>query len=345
MTHDTLLYLSSDEVILACEEVDPVAAVRDALVLHANGMVRLPNEAYLGWEPSGGGHARSINMPGFLEGELPVVGTKIINASTANPDRGLPRASGMVVLFDSVTARPLCLMDAGHISSLRTAAVSVLACQQLLTSDATSVAIIGAGPLARQHATLIAQRLPQISLGRIFDLRPERSAALCAALTELIGPDRIKFEVTDSARDAVSGADLVVPCTTTREGYITRSWLKDGCVVINVSLDDLCEDVLLGADRLYVDDWGLVLADEHRLLGRLARSGRVAGPGSGPEPAEGGRVTGTLGQLVLGQCPGRTGNDQLCVVNPFGLAIEDLSLAHRIYQVAKMRSMGAEILR
>ena len=48
MPDDSLLYLSSDDVILACEEVDPVAAVREALVLHANGMVRLPAEAYLG---------------------------------------------------------------------------------------------------------------------------------------------------------------------------------------------------------------------------------------------------------------------------------------------------------
>ena len=282
-------------------------------------------------------------MPGFLEGELSVVGTKIINASTANPDRGLPRASGVVLLFDATTARLRCVMQASHISALRTAAVSVLACQLLLTSQAATAAIIGAGPLARHHATLIAQRLPQITLCRVFDLRPERSAALCADLSELTGPDRITFESADSARAAVAGADLVVPCTTSREGYVQRDWLKDGCVAVNVSLDDLCEDVLVGADRLYVDDWDLVLADEHRLLGRLARTGRIAGPEQTPNGGR--RVTGTLGQLILGKCEGRSANDQLCVVNPFGLAIEDLSLAHRVYQVARMRSMGAEILR
>jgi ornithine cyclodeaminase/alanine dehydrogenase-like protein (mu-crystallin family) len=345
MLEDSILYLSSDEVVLACEEVDPIAAVREALVLHATGQVQLPAEAYLGWEPDGGGLARTINMPGLLEGELPVVGTKIINASTSNPDRDLPRASGVVILFDSVTARPQCVMDASHISALRTAAVSVLASRELLAQGATDAAILGAGPLARHHAMLIAQRLPQVRTCRIFDVRLERATELCAALTEVIAPQRITFEVAGTAREAVRGAGLVIPCTTTRHGYVERSWLEAGCVAVNVSLDDLCEDVLLGADRLYVDDWALVACDEHRLLGRLARAGRVAGPHAVAASNGTRTVTGTLGELILGKCESRSAPQEVCVVNPFGMAIEDLSLAHRVYQVARMRSMGVHLPR
>ncbi|MGZ3318610.1 MAG: ornithine cyclodeaminase family protein, partial [Isosphaeraceae bacterium] len=168
--------------------------------------------------------------------------------------------------------------------------------------------------------------------------------ALCEVLGDLLAPQRVKFEAVAGPREAVTGADLVVPCTTSREGYVERSWLKNGCVAVNVSLDDLCEDVLLDADRLYVDDWNLVVTDEHRILGRLAREGRVVGPGQGAGPCCAQTVTGTLGELVVGKCEGRSSDDQLCVVNPFGMAIEDLSLAHRVLQVARMRSMGAELL-
>jgi 2,3-diaminopropionate biosynthesis protein SbnA len=345
MLDDALLYLNSDDVILACEEIDPVAAVREALVLHADGATYLPNEAYLGWQPAGGGEARSINMPGLLEGEFPVAGTKIINASTKNPNRGLPRASGVIILFDAITARILCLMEAGHLSGLRTASVSVLASQQLLAPEASAAALLGAGPLARHHAMLISQRLPQITTCRVFDLVPERAAGLCADLADLIAPQRMKFEAVAGPREAVTDADLLVTCTTTRRGYVERSWLKDGCVAVNVSLDDLCEDVLLTADLLYVDDWNLVITDEHRILGRLAREGRLAGPGPSPRPAGAQMVTGTLGELVLDRCEGRSSAEQLCVVNPFGMAIEDLSLAHRVYQVARMRSLGMRIPR
>jgi N-[(2S)-2-amino-2-carboxyethyl]-L-glutamate dehydrogenase len=350
MATDTLLYLSSDDVLLACEEIDPVAAVRDALVLQADGRVRLPSEALLEWEPDGGGSARSISMPAFLDDDLKVGGTKIINASTRNPVRGLPRASGVVVLFDTVTARPLCLMEASHISGLRTASVTILAAQHLLTRDAATAAFIGAGPLTRHHAILAALRLPQITLCRITDLVPERAHALCQALGDLVSPDRMKFEAVGTSREAVSGADLVVPCTTTRQPYIRRDWLTAGCVAVNISLDDLCEDVLLGADRLYIDDWNLVMSDSHRLLGRLARAGRVrpAGADTGPPASHDSAsqvVTGTIGELILGRCAGRTAEDQLCVVNPFGMAIEDVSLAHRVYQVANMRALGVNLLR
>lgn len=356
MHSDALLYLGSDDVTLACEDIDPIAAVHDALTLHADGKVSLPDEALLEWQSPGSGFARSINMPAFLDDELKASGTKIINASTENPARGLPRASGVVILFHTVTARPLCLMAADHISALRTACVTCLAAAALLPEDACTVAYLGAGPLTRQHATLLAQRLPQLTLGRIFDLVPERAEALTRSLGELVPGDRMKFEAASTARDAVAGADLVVPCTTTREPYIRRDWLTDGCVAVNVSLDDLADDILLGADRLYVDDWNLVVTDSKRLLGRLARQGLVRGPGSkshsvgSTSSADGdGRsvqtVTGTIGELVLGRCEGRSSPDQLCVVNPFGMAIEDICLAHRVLEAANMRSLGLSLPR
>lgn len=344
---DGLLYLSSDDVIRACEEIDPVAEISNALTLHADGLVRLPNEAYLDWQPSDGGYARTINMPGFLHGPVPVAGTKIINSSTGNPASGLPRASGVVLLFDVNTSRPYCLIEASHISSLRTASVSVLAARHLLSSRAATGGFLGAGALTRQHAILMARRVPQIASYRIFDIVHDRATALCRQLNELAAPGRVAFEAVDSAAEAVAGADVVVTCTTVREGYVRRDWLKDGCLAVNVSLDDLCEDVLLSADRLYIDDWDLVTADTHRLLGKLIRRGSVRGPHDPANP-DGERtqtVTGTIGQLILGKCEGRSSDEELCVVNPFGMAIEDISLANRVYHVANMRSLGVRLPR
>ncbi|HEY2580009.1 MAG TPA: ornithine cyclodeaminase family protein [Streptosporangiaceae bacterium] len=348
--NDTLLYLSPYEIPLAAEEVDAVDAVREALALHARGKARVASEAHLTWNPPGGGDARSISMPGLLDGELASIGVKIINANTANPEAGLPRASGLTVIFDTGTARPRCVLAAGYISALRTAAVSVLASQYLIASHATTAAVIGAGPLAREHCALIASRIPQITRILVFDSVPGRAGKLCQDLAGEVPPGRVSFSPADSARSAASQCDLLVTCTTTRTPYVERDWLRDGALAVNVSLDDLSQDVLTSADRLYVDDWGLIAEDPHRLLGKLARAGRVLPPGADPGAGPGGdagtqarAVTGTLGQLVLGQCPGRESDNELCVVNPFGLAIEDISLAHRIYLVAKRRKIGRDL--
>jgi ornithine cyclodeaminase len=340
----SVLYLSADDVSLACEEVDVVDAVRSVLVLHTQGSVELADEAYLSWPVPGGGRARSIAMSSMIDGELPVVGTKIINANPGNPDRGLPRASGLVVVFDLVTARPVCIMEGARISSLRTAAVSAVCVERLAAPGASTLGLLGAGVLARQHALLLARKIPGLTTVRMFDIVPGRSEELATALKMELADRGTELCVADSARTAVAKADVVVACTTTTTGYVHRGWLGDGAVVVNVSLDDLCEDALLGADRLYVDDWDLIVSDRHRLLGRLARSGAVLPPGaaaSNGAPV----VTGTIGQLLLGRCEGRSSPGEVCVVNPFGLAMEDIAVAQRVYSVARQRGLGMAVPR
>src|SRR5207244_1055553 len=119
-----LLYLTSEEVAKSCREVDVVSCVADALRRHQAGKARVADEAALYWQPTPGGTARTLNMPAYLDGATPLVGTKVINANTSNPSRGLPRADGLVLLFDPVTARPTAILQAAEISAARTAAAS-----------------------------------------------------------------------------------------------------------------------------------------------------------------------------------------------------------------------------
>lgn len=342
MSGDTLLYLSSTDVRRACEEIDPLACVQEALLLHASGDVVLPAEAYLGWDAPGGGRARSLSLPGWLGGDVQAAGTKIINANPENVARGLPRASGLTIVFEPHSARPACVMDAAHLSSLRTAALTVVAARRLCARTAV-VAVLGAGVLADAHVRLLGARLDGVREVRLFDLASERTTRLIGRLEAAQTQRGIAMAAATTAREAVSGADLVVTCTTTVTSYIPYGWLAAGCVAVNVSLDDLDEDVFLRAARLYVDDWRLVVADDHRLLGRLARAGRVTGPG---EPDRGARaVTGTLGQLLAGTCPGRGDEHEVIVVNPFGMAVHDVAMANQVYRIARQRGLGVALPR
>ena len=126
-----------------------MACVADALARLAAGEAEVPDEAVLRWEPRAGGMARTLNMPGFIAGPVPVLGTKIINASTDNPSRGLPRAAGLTLLFNPVTARPEAILQGAGISGLRTAAVSTLAALHLRTAGPQTLGVIGAGPIAQ----------------------------------------------------------------------------------------------------------------------------------------------------------------------------------------------------
>ena len=123
----TVRYLSRQDVRAACAGIDTVAAVREAVLAHSRGEAMLPAEACLRWITPSGAKARNLNMPGYVGGAIARAGTKIINANAANPDNGIPRASGICLLFDPETAQVVCIMDATYISATRTASVTVLA--------------------------------------------------------------------------------------------------------------------------------------------------------------------------------------------------------------------------
>ncbi len=309
--------LSEDEVTARLASVDALAVVHDAFLAHHRGEAVLPEEATLRWRGSDGGPARSIAMHAYLPGRPPCAGIKVINAATGNPDRGLPRASGVIALFDTLSAQISTLLPAGEISATRTAAVSTLAARRLASRQPRRLGVLGAGVLAATHILMLTTELP-LSETVVFDPVTDRGRELARQAPG--------GRAAASAREAVEGADVVVTATTVTDPYVEADWLTPGTLVVNVSLDDLTEAALLGAERIYVDDWGMVMADSQRLLGKLARTGRVTAPGEAPPP-RGRATTGTLGALFAGDAPGRENDAEIIVVNPFGLAISDVALA------------------
>jgi N-[(2S)-2-amino-2-carboxyethyl]-L-glutamate dehydrogenase len=341
-TDDRILYLSRKDVERACQGLDSVAVIREVFKLHNAGETILPDEAYLGWNNEEGESVRSLNMPGYVGGSLRAAGTKIINGNIANPRRGLPRASGLTLLYDSVSVRPVCIMEGAYISSLRTASVTALAAELLQGEEIECLAIIGAGVLARAHITLLVERLPHLRQIRIFDMEKERIISLQLELAPVLETTRVEMQPVATAEEAIRPAQLIVPVTTTSTGYIQYSWLQAGSLLVNISLDDPLPEVVLQADTVIVDDWNLVRNDPRRLIGRMYREGKVIGPDEAVEAAGKGcrRIDAQLGEIVAGTKTGRRSLKDIILVNPFGLAIEDVGLAACVYQAARDLGLG-----
>lgn len=344
MTDEHILYLSKREVEVACNGIDSVAVLREVFRLHGTDQVIVPDEAYLSWTNNQAEPVRSLNMPGYLNGPLNIAGAKIINGNTANPSRGLPRASGLTLLFDSTSGCVTCVMEAAYLSSLRTASVTLLTAELLQGRAIEQAAILGAGALAQAHIELLVKRLPHLRSLSIFDLDRTRIAALQAQVAAVLQAHTVSLRETVTAEAAVRAAQLIVPVTTTTSGYIQFDWLQPGAILVNISLDDPLPEVVLQADRVIVDDWNLVKNDSRRLLGRMYRSGQIGGPGEPAGSAENGQprrlIDAQLGEVVLGARAGRQHPDEIILVNPFGLAIEDIALAAHIYQAALKLNMG-----
>jgi ornithine cyclodeaminase/alanine dehydrogenase-like protein (mu-crystallin family) len=334
-----LLYLDAAQVAELRTAIDPLEVVTDAFLAVRAGRAAVAPEAALRWVAPDGTAARSLILPARHTDSY---GCKIINACLGNLSRGLPRAHGLVVLFDPVTAAPVCILEAGQISAVRTAAVSLAALRAVRDlSGVRRVAFLGSGRQSQTHLELLTARAP-VQAVTVHDIDPARAGALADRARQLVPAAVVR--VAGAPEAAVREAEVTVAATTTTTAYVPLGWLPEGAVFINVSLDDATEDLLLGCEHLIVDDWDLVRHDDTRLLGRLARSGRVTGPDEAP-PAGGRKVDADLPTLLSGAYRRPIARADRVVVNPFGMGVHDIALAARIYAAARERGLGTRLPR
>ena len=336
-----LRYLTEAETRQACAALDPVTLIRRALAQHDQGETDLPGEVYLGWTGPDGAAARSIAMSARLSppASNPSIGTKVINASLGNSDRGLPRASGLLFMVDPQTARIRTVMAAQHISAVRTAAVSVLAAQELCVPHDLTVGVIGAGVIARAHVETVLTSLPGTEHVTVYDQVADRAEQLVNELSAQAWEVGTRLTVAATLEAATRGSMFIVAATTAGEPYLDSRHLDPGAVIANVSLDDVTPEAVERCDLLVVDSWPLVRDDPHRLLGRMHRAGRLRGP---DEPAVTGlrSVDTELGRVLTGEHPGRRRGGDVVIFNPFGMAINDIALGAGVQQVAEDNGLG-----
>ncbi|HMJ04155.1 MAG TPA: 2,3-diaminopropionate biosynthesis protein SbnB [Conexibacter sp.] len=303
-----------------------VDALRTALALHAEGRTAQPLKPYLRWRERGHIADRIIAMPGYVGGEQAMAGIKWIGSKHDNPTaRGIPRASAVIVLNDPETHFPIAVMEGGEISGMRTAGITILAAEYLARAGFESVALVGCGFIGRLHALGLLESFPAIQRVLLYDHQREAAEQLAGEIAR----NGLTVTVCDTAEEAVCRGELVVPCTVTAKPYIELDWLMPGAFVSNISIMDVKPDVYLGVDKLLVDDWEQANR-ERKTINQLVLSGRLRREDLHAE----------LGDVVRGQRPGRTDPDERILLNPMGMAIEDVACAAAVYRSARAQGAG-----
>lgn len=306
-----------------------VEALRAGLALHAEGKTAQPLKPYLRWRRRGHIADRIIAMPGYVGGEHPMAGIKWIGSKHDNPSlRGIPRASAVIVLNDPETHFPVAILEGGEISGMRTAGVSVLACEYLARPGFQALALVGCGFIGRLHALGLLESFPAIARVHLYDHDRGAAEALAQELDGL-GREGLTVSVCESAEDAVCRGEVVVPCTVTARPYIELDWLMPGAFVSNISIMDVKPEVYLGVDKLLVDDWEQANR-ERKTINQLVLSGRLKQSDLHAE----------LGDVVRGIKPGRETPDERILLNPMGMAIEDVACAAAVYRTAREQGTG-----
>lgn len=308
-----------------------MSAIEEGLQLHAKRQFVQPLKPYLRWPEASHIADRIIAMPCYLGGENPIAGIKWIGSRQHNPSKHqLPRASAVIVLNDAETNYPVAILEASLISAMRTAAITGIATRYLARSDFREITIIGCGPIAQMQVQTLLEQYSQISHVHLYDLFPAAADQLISQFAPHY-PD-VHFTIQPDAETAVRLADVLVTCTVSDAPYIPFAWLKRGCFVSNISIMDIQKDVFLKADKVIVDDWEQCNR-EKKVINQLVEEGLFSRE----------QLHAELGEIVSGNITGRDNNDEIILLNPMGMAIDDIVCARWFYQAALTRNVGTRL--
>jgi len=313
------LYLSRETVEhVGLDMASIIQLLERAFQEKGGGHVEMPPKPGIHTQPDAFIHA----MPAYIPA-LRSAGIKWVSGYPENQKRGLPYISGLLILNDVDTGIPLAVMDCAWITAYRTAAATALAARYLARPDSQVAGILACGVQGRTNLEALKVLFP-IRRAYAYDIVPEVQVSFVHEMSEKLGIEVIG--VSEPSK-AVVESDLVVssgPILKHPTPTIQKDWLQPGGFGSAVDFDSYWSpEAMAQMDKISTDDHAQF--QYYRTAGYFSQT---------PDPYA------DLGEIVAGLKPGRQQEDERTLAINLGLALDDMAVAPRIYQIAKERGMG-----
>jgi ornithine cyclodeaminase/alanine dehydrogenase-like protein (mu-crystallin family) len=268
---------------------------------------------------------------GYLAGES-LAFVKTFSFFPNNPERfGCSTTSSVVLLFDSETGLPVCVMEGGVVTALKTGGSTAVTAAFLARPDAETVTIFGAGMLGRTHLRALTCRF-DLRRAYVLDILPQAAEAYA----EELGPE-LGFVVEpvplNTREEAVRDSDVVITVTTGDQALVERAWLRPGAFVARLgSFQEVALDVITSADKVVVDNWHYVSprVPELKMLVQQGRFGANEVHAEWPD-------------IVAGRRPGRESPDEVIAYIALGIWGEYAAILPAVYRRALDLGLGTEL--
>lgn len=305
------------ENILKSKKANLVQTVERAYIDHANGININPESVFLRFshQPA----SRIIALPAHLGSSPPVSGIKWISSFPSNLEHGLPRASAVIILNDSITGYPYAVLEGGLISAARTAASAVAALRRLHRSCAGRMAlgVVGAGIISRNVIECIIANGGEIDTLIVNDV----STAAGQRFSDFFAERHHDMKVEIGEQETIfDSCDVILLATTAVSPHIDASaTFRKNPTILHLSLRDLPPGVILRGQN-FVDDI------EHSLRANtsLQLTAKIQGNSD--------FIAGTIADLISDHV--EVNFDIPRIFSPFGLGILDIAIAREIYATA-----------
>lgn len=331
MTDIFLRYLHGRDIdALAMTDDEIIGAVEAALIAQAKGQTIIEPRTHL--VPEKGSTRGHFNVLRGVVHPLGVAGVKIVGDFFDNYLHALPSEMAMLYLADPKTGRPVAMMDATAITTMRTGAVTAIGAKHLAPRNAKILGHVGARGTAYWNIRLM-DRLYDFDEIRVHSRRKESRDHLAARLSKELGKT---VTATPDWQSCVEGADIVVDASRLEkpEPLLKTAWIRKGALVMPYGTMSVVEDNLASiVDKWLMDDFGQAYAGEFGALRPLLKNGSLGKH----------NFYGEIGEVCAGLKPGRERHDETILFWHRGLSLSDIALGAAMLEKSRRLGIGQDL--
>ncbi|MDA4112358.1 MAG: NAD(P)-binding domain-containing protein [Thaumarchaeota archaeon] len=328
-------------LVLSASEIDPLINMKEALVFAERaysfqgeikkGTLPAHFSPLVAYEVKG-----PLGSPGFFDfrsgyiREIPIIISTMGYGFPENKiRRGLPGAFAVSLISDIDTGVPIAIMDADFLASMRTGAASAIASKYLARKNSRSIALIGTGHLARNMLDAHIEFGFPIDSMKVWSRSASNREEFAKRASEKY---RILAVPVESPGDAIRGADIVCCCTPSQEPRVMFDDIKPGVHINAFGADSPgkqeVEPKVLTKSKTVVDD--LEQCSMGGEIHKALQSGLITTKD----------VYAEIGEIVLGEKPGRTSGTEITLMDGTGLAVQDIVIFYETYKIALEKGVG-----
>jgi ornithine cyclodeaminase len=322
----TFLYLREDEVAQTLDIHQAIELARRGIQSDAAGEV-VGNKFYT----SIADHGFVKPFTGYINNEGYFF-VKTFNFFQDNPGKfNLPATSSLVLVFDAETGYPACMMEAGWVTGLKTAASTAVTAEYLAPENPQTAVVFGAGSLGRMHLRAL-DSIFQLESAYVIDRFPEIAGDCAREVGEEVGFNLSAADLS-GREEIIRQADIIITVTTGDQPLVERAWLKKGAFIARLgSYQEIAYDVITGADQVVVDNWYYVNPRIPELV-HLKQQGLFDFE----------NVSAEWPDIVAGRKPGRRNQDEIIVYIALGIWGEYAAILPEVYRRALDLGLGTPL--
>lgn len=341
--------LSDNDVKSLLDLRNTILCVEKAYVLKANNQARL---FPLISEDLSEGKADMDIKSGILYGE-DTFGLKLVAWFGENEKQGLPPLTGLAMIFDLETGFPKAILNARHLTAMRTGAASAVGIKYLAKNGSKALVVAGTGSQAVFQVAAAIFVMPLLEKVYIYNPLSYRSAEkFQCSMRENLGKIKIDFEndpancrwlqrldsidfiAVDNIAKALNETDVVITITPSKKAYIVNDWVKPGthfnCIGADMPGKQEIDEKIFDTAKVFVDD--IRQASSVGETQTSIKSGIIDEK----------RIM-EIGNIINGNAKGRTSDKDITIFDSTGIALQDLAVSKYLIKKAEVLNIGTSV--